>query len=92
MDKHLGGNGIIDESLVTVEKPDPLFGQDTDFADWKQAKMPCIDNSKRLSGFAEVELGYEESIAMKEAKRCLRCDMRLRVSAPILPPVKVKTK
>lgn len=92
IDKYLGGNGIIDETLVPVEKPDPLFGQDTDFANWKQAKMPCIDNNKRLAGFTEVELGYEESTAVKEAKRCLRCDMRLRLSAPVLPPVKVKTK
>ncbi len=92
IDKYLGGNGIIDETLVAAEKPDPVFGQDTDFANWKQAKMPCVDNSKRLSGFTEVELGYDEPIALKEAKRCFRCDMRLRISAPVLPPVKVKTK
>lgn len=44
IDTYLGGDGIIDETLVAFEIPDPLFGQDTDFADWKQAKIPCIDD------------------------------------------------
>jgi hypothetical protein len=38
-----------------------------------------------------VELGYTEPTAIEEAKRCLRCDLRLQISPPILPPVKVKT-
>lgn len=92
IDKYLGGDGIIDETLVTFEMPDPVFGQDADFADWKQAKMPCIEDKKRIPGFTEVELGFEQAAAIKEAKRCLRCDMRLRLSAPVLPPAKVKTK
>jgi formate dehydrogenase beta subunit len=92
IDKYLGGNGIIDESLITFEKPDPLFGQDSDFTDWKQAQMPCIKDEKRIPGFTEVEVGFEATEAIQEAKRCLRCDMRLRISEPILPPVKIKTK
>lgn len=92
MDKYLGGDGIIDESLITLEEPEQLFGQDADFVDWKQAKMPCIEDKKRIPGFTEVEIGYDETTAIKEANRCLRCDMRLRLSTPILPPVKVKTK
>ncbi len=92
IDKYLDGNGIIDETLTAEEKPDPSFGEDVDFSNWKQAKMLCIDNNKRLSGFIEVELGYDEPTAQKEAKRCLRCDMRLRISEPVLPPIKVKTK
>lgn len=92
IDKYLGGDGIIDETLVDFEMPDPMFGQDADFTDWKQAKMPCIEDKKRKPGFTEVELGFEEPAAIKEAKRCLRCDMRLRLSAPVLPPAKVKTK
>ena len=90
IDKYLGGNGIIDESLVTLEIPDPVFGQDADFVDWKQAKMPCIQDKERFHGFTEVELGFEENAALREAKRCLRCDMRLRISQAPLPPVKVK--
>jgi NADPH-dependent glutamate synthase beta subunit-like oxidoreductase len=91
IDKYLGGNGIIDESLLTEEKPNPWFGQDVDFANRRQVSMPCIDNSKRLAGFIEVELGYDEATAIEEAGRCLRCDARLRLSSPISPPVRVKS-
>ena len=46
--------------------------------------MPCIDNSQRLASFAEVELGYDEAMAVEEAKRGLRCDLRLQISSPIV--------
>ena len=65
--------------------------EDADFANKHQAKMPCIDNKKRMDGFSEVELGYDEATALEEAKRCLKCDLRLEISSPILPPVKIKT-
>jgi formate dehydrogenase beta subunit len=92
IDKYLGGNGIIDESLVTTETPIAMFGQDLDFNRWKQTKMPCIKDSKRVPGFTEVEIGFEQASALQEAKRCLRCEMRLRISSPVLPPVKLKIK
>jgi len=91
MDKYLGGSGVIDESLVSLEKPDSWLGSDAGFADRRQPAMPCLDIKKRLANFAEVELGYDETTAIEEAKRCLRCDLRLRLSSPMLPPVKVKS-
>ncbi len=91
IDKYLGGDGVIDESLVEYEQPDPIFGEDKDYTDWKQAKMPCIDDSKRIPGYIEVELGFNESEAVNEAKRCLRCNMRLKISQPVLPPVKINS-
>jgi hypothetical protein len=36
--------------------------------------MPTMEVEKRLRDFAEVELGYTKEMAMKEARRCLRCD------------------
>jgi len=91
IDKYLGGNGIIDESLVSAETPDPRLGTDGDFADRRQVTMPSLDTSQRLANFIEVELGYDEATAMEEAKRCLRCDLRLQLSSPMLPPVRVKS-
>ena len=91
MDKYLGGSGIIDESLVSLEEPDSWLGSDAGFADRCQPAMPCLDIKKRLANFAEVELGYDKTTAIEEAKRCLRCDLRLRLSSPMLPPVKVKS-
>jgi len=91
IDSYLGGNGIIDESLISADEPDPWLGTNGDFADRIRAHMSCLDISQRLADFAEVELGYDEATAEEEAKRCLRCDLRLKLSSPMLPPVKVKS-
>ncbi len=91
IDKYLGGSGIIDEVLVPFERTDPYFGSEEGFADKRCPEMPSIGLDKRLAGFAEVELGYDEMTAGAEARRCLRCDARLGLSRPVLPPAKVKS-
>jgi len=37
--------------------------------------MPTLEVVKRLNNFTEVELGFSKEEAMKEARRCLRCDL-----------------
>lgn len=39
----------------------------------KRHKMPEQDPNVRNKNFEEVNLGYEEAVAMMEAERCLRC-------------------
>ncbi|UCH96860.1 MAG: FAD-dependent oxidoreductase, partial [Candidatus Aminicenantes bacterium] len=41
----------------------------------KREEMPCIKALQRINNFDEVELGYTEEMCVKEAKRCLRCDL-----------------
>ncbi|MBP8952813.1 MAG: NADH-quinone oxidoreductase subunit NuoF [Armatimonadetes bacterium] len=36
--------------------------------------VPCIPDSYRRTGFAEVETGYSVPVACREAARCLHCD------------------
>ena len=91
IDKYLDGSGKIDESLVEVEQFDPRLGRDGDFLDRRQVTMPSLGTKQRLADFTEVELGYPESTAIEEASRCLRCELRLQISPPMLPPVKIKT-
>jgi len=91
IDKYLGGTGIIDEVLAPVEAIEPWFGPDGDFASKVKPHMPALDNKERLTGFTEVELGYPEDVGKEEAKRCLRCELRLNLSPPLSPPAKVKT-
>lgn len=91
IDKFLGGDGIIEENLVPDAIIETYFGPSDDFANKIQPNMPCISDDMRFKGFTEVELGYNEVQAIEEAKRCLRCDMRLRINSPILPPAKIKT-
>lgn len=89
IDKYLGGSGEIDEMLVDVEKPSQYLGREEGFADRLRVPVPCLPLEKRLGSFDEVELGFGESEAISEAKRCLGCDLRLLLSRPVLAPKEV---
>ncbi len=41
----------------------------------KRVKMPCLALEERKKGFQEIELGFSQEEALREAKRCLRCDI-----------------
>jgi len=88
IDKHLGGSGNLEEELVTLEKPDPWLGREEDFLERRRVEMSSLPVEKRHGNFAEVELGFDEKMVVEEAKRCLRCDLRLQISQPTLPPEK----
>jgi len=88
IDKYLGGDGDFEGSLIPLEKPNPWLGREEGFASRKRAEMPSLPVEKRRGNFAEVELGFDEKTAVKEAKRCLRCDLRLQIRQPVLPPEK----
>jgi len=47
-----------------------------------------LNPKERLNNFAQVELGFSEEVAAREARRCLRCDLRLRIGKPKTAPVK----
>ena len=91
IDKFLGGKGEIAEVLAPVEEMDPVFGEDAHFSGKKQPKMPELELAKRKGNFDEVEFGFPEQAAIEEGKRCYKCQYRLKISHPILPPVKVKS-
>jgi hypothetical protein len=88
IDKFLGGNVNVEETLIAAEKSDPLLGREEGFAFKHRAEMPLLPVEKRRGNFSEVELGLDEKSAVEEAKRCLRCDLRLEISQPVLPPEK----
>ena len=88
IDRHLGGDGNVEEALIPLEKSSPWLGREEDFAFRRRAEMPSLPVDKRRGNFAEVELGFDEKAAIEEAKRCLRCDLRLQIRQPVLPPEK----
>jgi NADPH-dependent glutamate synthase beta subunit-like oxidoreductase len=78
IDKFLGGDGMIDETLVERSSAESSTGKrEPGFADLKRATMPTMPVSERHTGFSEVEQGFDEELAVHEAKRCLRCDLEL---------------
>jgi hypothetical protein len=41
----------------------------------KRPKMPHLSLKERKKNFREVELGFNEEMAIREARRCLRCEL-----------------
>jgi len=75
IDKYLGGNGVIDETLAS---PEGVVTPLEEAEEERRPQMPTLAVEQRLSSFSEVELSWSEEMAIKEAKRCLRCDLEER--------------
>ena len=86
IDKYLGGKGQIEQKFIPEEQEAPCLGREEGFAYRKRAKMPTLPLVKRLRGFSAVECGFTEETAVEEAGRCLRCQLRLKISQASLPP------
>ena len=59
-----------------VEKIDIPFEVDEELVETPQPAMPEASPVERRQEFIEVELGYSLDMAMAEARRCLRCDVK----------------
>ncbi|MGC9053606.1 MAG: NADH-ubiquinone oxidoreductase-F iron-sulfur binding region domain-containing protein, partial [Candidatus Hydrogenedens sp.] len=55
---------------------DTEFDPDSDPVDFPRAKMKLLPVEKRVHNFNEVEIPFTETLAVREARRCLRCDYR----------------
>ena len=62
---------------TSLEVPVVEFGEDEEIPS-ERPEMPKIDPGQREGNFQEVELGLAEHLAVREAKRCLRCDLQAR--------------
>ena len=88
IDKYLGGEGVIDEQLLPPEKPNPWLGREEGFADLRRLVAPYRPPVPQFAGLSQAEPPLDEETAVAEARRCLRCDLRLRLSKVTLPPKK----
>jgi NADH-quinone oxidoreductase subunit F len=50
------------------------FDPDADPVPWSRERLQTIPLEKRRQNFAEVEQPWNEATAVRQAKRCLRCD------------------
>ncbi len=86
IDRYLGGEGDIEERLVS-EEPDEKSRIIQDFLDRSRSAAGCLELQRRLLGLDQlVEQGYSEEQARFEALRCLRCDIRVKLGRVPLPP------
>jgi len=58
------------------KKVDTFFDPDAEPVSYDRAEARLIPVTKRKGNFKEVELGLAEAAAIREARRCLRCDFR----------------
>jgi NADPH-dependent glutamate synthase beta subunit-like oxidoreductase len=80
IDQLLGGDGILEETLA--ERPDTQSytgERERGFADLERAEVPTLPLSERHSGFQEVDQRFDDEQAVKEANRCLQCDLEWRL-------------
>ena len=73
IDKYLGGSGRIDEVLVPREGWVSIPEASSEGG---RPHIPMLPVIERVCGFAEVELGLGEEMAVGEARRCLSCDLK----------------
>ncbi|MGA9349717.1 MAG: FAD-dependent oxidoreductase [Anaerolineae bacterium] len=88
IDHYLGGEGTIDETLVPAEEPDPWLGREEGFAERSRLAESYWPAPPQLAGQPWNEPALDEAEAVAEARRCLRCNLRLELSSVILPPEK----
>lgn len=86
MDKALGGSGDMDDRLVPRKTPDTRLGREQGFAQLPREPVPERDPESRRTGFEEVVSGYDADAAVREASRCLQCDLRLHIGCNPPPP------
>jgi NADPH-dependent glutamate synthase beta subunit-like oxidoreductase len=89
IDKMLNGEDIADRPLPAVELMSQKMGihewsYDNEIALDQRYKVPLRDKVVALKDIkAEVELGFDVQLALKEAGRCLNCDVQTVFSAQL---------
>lgn len=91
IDRYLGGNGEIEQKYIEDEAENPFIGRQEGFAERNRAENTKLSIKKRIPGFPLVESCLTEKEAVNEAERCLRCQLRLCITKPLLPPEKKKS-
>lgn len=71
IDKYLNGKGVYVPLAPERKLSAPILEEVR-----MRVKMSSLGKEERLAGFGEVELGFTEEEALREAQRCMRCDIR----------------
>jgi formate dehydrogenase (NADP+) beta subunit len=80
LDLFLGGSGNIDEKLAPERELNPNIGKLEGFAGLARYKDKLVAPEKRLKSFERVVANLDENVVQCEAKRCLQCDLRLKIT------------
>lgn len=77
IDKYIRGEELVREYKKTrpSEYIQPVELSEEEMRESKRVKPPCLPVEDRIDNFDEVELTITPEMAIKEARRCLRCDL-----------------
>jgi NADH-quinone oxidoreductase subunit F len=77
IEKFLEGKSL--EKTFKLTRPstyvEPVEMTEKEIEKAKRPKMPHLSLKERKKNFREVELGFNEEMAIREARRCLRCEL-----------------
>ena len=79
MDKYLGGDGNIDETLVE-RHPSPSIGRIENFTEIVREELSERPAEERKKDFLASTVGFSCEGSKCEASRCLQCDLRLQIA------------
>jgi len=88
IDKFLGGDGVIDYDEDLHKDNEMFIGREEGFCLLEREKATFVNAEKRKFSFDPFELTYDDETAIKEAARCLKCDLRLIIRHNPSPPEK----
>lgn len=86
IDRYLGGDGDIYFPLLDDTPSETAFSALAGFSALERTPIPHLDVGEAVGGFDMVETGYAPAAAVREAERCLRCDIRLFIRSVPTPP------
>jgi len=77
IDKYLQGKPLVREYKIIRPSMyvEPVELTEEEVMEAERQAMPYLSVSKRVNNFDEVELGFTEEAAIREARRCVRCDL-----------------
>ncbi len=76
IDRYLRGVDLKENRFLEKKTPIDIPWDEENLEPGGRQAMPALKADKRNNGFEEVNLGYSKKMAIKEARRCLRCDLR----------------
>lgn len=79
IDKYLGGDGDISETLAPEQHADPRIGKVEGFGYQERKGTKVVASEERKDNFDMVDYGICDSEICGEASRCLQCDLRLQI-------------
>ncbi len=78
IDRYIRGKPLVEEPTLIrpTEYVPPVQLEEEEAEQARRPEIPWLPPAQRTEGFSEVELSLDAPTAIREARRCLRCDLQ----------------